>query len=93
MTIEIMADVNCKYCRGTGLVTDWVDYGSIQVPMATICDCVLEQVPEGQEDCTILVVEAGDGNSWGGAPIPFDGGSIAPHVQTTDERYGLEAVA
>jgi len=34
-------------------------------------------------------VEAG--NSWGGAPIPFDG--VAPEVENWADDYGLEAIA
>ena len=92
MTIEIMADANCKACRGTGLIMDWVDYGSTQVSMPAICDCIFEQVPEGLEDAEIIIVEAG--NSWedgGGVPIPFDGQPV-PCEEWADD-YGLEAMA
>lgn len=37
---------DCKFCRGTGTVTDWVDYGSTRVPMETPCDCATGDYPE-----------------------------------------------
>ena len=37
--VNIRPDAACPYCRGTGIVTDWVDYGSTRVPMDSECDC------------------------------------------------------
>jgi hypothetical protein len=34
------ADPHCGYCLGTGIVRDWVDYGSTVVSMDSTCDCV-----------------------------------------------------
>jgi hypothetical protein len=48
--LKIKPSLTCKACLGTGEVNDFVDYGSTTVPMPSLCDCVLEQVPEGRED-------------------------------------------
>jgi hypothetical protein len=48
--LKIKPDPNCEACLGTGEVSDSVDYGSTTVSMPSVCDCVLEQVPEGRED-------------------------------------------
>jgi hypothetical protein len=48
--LRIKPSLTCKACLGTGEVNDWVDYGSTTVPMPSVCDCVLEQIPEGRED-------------------------------------------
>jgi hypothetical protein len=29
----------CKSCQDTGIVIDWVDYGSTSVPMESYCEC------------------------------------------------------
>ncbi len=55
-TYKIVPDVKCKYCYGTGEVTDWVDYGSASVPMYTTCECVDIQLPE-EFDCVQDEVE------------------------------------
>jgi hypothetical protein len=34
------ADPDCPYCHGLGYVTDWVPYGSTNVPMNTGCECL-----------------------------------------------------
>ena len=34
------ADPHCRYCLGSGIVRDWVSYGSDEVPMGSTCDCV-----------------------------------------------------
>lgn len=34
------ADPACKFCHGTGIVKDWVDYGSTVVSMDSVCECV-----------------------------------------------------
>lgn len=49
MPLKIKPDLNCKACHGMGQVDDLVDYGSTTIPMPSICDCVLEQIPEGEE--------------------------------------------
>ena len=38
--IDPHADPHCRYCLGTGIVRDWVDYGSTVVSMDSTCDCV-----------------------------------------------------
>jgi hypothetical protein len=40
--MAIKPAATCPYCHGTGLITDWVDYGSTRVPMDSDCDCVFE---------------------------------------------------
>ena len=34
------ADPTCKFCRGTGVVYDTVDYGSTTAQMPSTCECV-----------------------------------------------------
>ena len=34
------ADPACPMCHGTGVVKDWVDYGSTVVSMDSVCECV-----------------------------------------------------
>ena len=55
MALRISPEPNCKYCHGTGEITDWVPYGDTDAAMTTTCDCVLEQVPEGHEDEYIII--------------------------------------
>lgn len=31
--------MTCRICHDTGVVTDWVDYGSTRIPMDSSCDC------------------------------------------------------
>lgn len=50
MTLTITAREGCKYCFGTGYVSDWVDYGSTRMSMQSICDCVIEQLPANYDD-------------------------------------------
>ena len=44
--IILKANKNCKNCRGSGTVTDWVDYGSVRVLMYFDCECVFESATE-----------------------------------------------
>ena len=48
---------DCRFCHGTGTVTDWVDYGSTVIPMPSLCDCVLEQVKSDSSDIEIVLEE------------------------------------
>lgn len=54
--LKIKPDPNCKSCHGEGEAFDIVDYGSTTASMPTLCDCVVEQVPEGREDLEIELV-------------------------------------
>jgi RecJ-like exonuclease len=54
---------NCRYCHGTGIVTDWVPYGSTNVPMDSDCDCMYEDdvecpICEGNGN---VIPDVGDG--------------------------------
>lgn len=52
-TNDDRADPSCDICRGTGVVTDWVDYGDARVPMESICVCALAneiEFDESQEE-------------------------------------------
>ena len=56
------ANPECKYCHGTGIVYDWVPYGSTNVRMETECDCVFDDwiecpICEGTGECTITLAE------------------------------------
>lgn len=42
----LFAKYGCKMCGGKGYVTDWVPYGSTNVPMHSGCDCAFEEVDE-----------------------------------------------
>jgi len=44
--MKIKPDPNCAMCKGTGEVFDWVDYGSTQVKLPSLCDCVQDQIPD-----------------------------------------------
>jgi len=46
MAQEITPVVNCRYCHGSGVATDWVPYGMGNVPMDVLCGCVEDQVEE-----------------------------------------------
>jgi hypothetical protein len=48
------ADPKCKYCKGTGTVVDWVDYGSTRVSMSSQCDCAVEECPKCKSGDTYL---------------------------------------
>ena len=58
---KIAPDPNCKACRGSGETVDYHPYGSTTAPEYLLCDCVLEQVPEGCEDDVIEIVIPGIG--------------------------------
>jgi hypothetical protein len=49
-TIKIYPNPNCRYCHGKGEINDWVDYGSTRVPMPSLCDCILDQLPDDFND-------------------------------------------
>lgn len=53
--LKIKPRLDCPACHGEGEVNDWVDYGSTTVSMPSICDCVLEQIPEDDEDREIEI--------------------------------------
>jgi len=36
-------------CSGTGEVIDYVPYGSEEIPMASVCNCVLDQIADFDE--------------------------------------------
>ena len=54
---------DCSYCHGTGIVTDYVPYGSTNVPMDTECECVVYDddiecpICEGAGEVEIILVE------------------------------------
>jgi hypothetical protein len=39
-------DPNCEFCHGTGVVYDWVPYGSTNVPMPSACECAFRNEPQ-----------------------------------------------
>lgn len=50
-TFRITARRECKFCHGSGTVTDYVDYGSTVVGMNSDCDaCVEAGWPDGADD-------------------------------------------
>ncbi len=48
--LDPKANPDCGYCSGTGVVIDWVDYGSTTVPMESVCECVQDDEDEESED-------------------------------------------
>lgn len=54
--LTIAANPDCENCQGSGEVFDWVPYRSTHVPMPSICDCVMDQVPEDWVDEEIDVL-------------------------------------
>lgn len=48
--MKIKPKKNCKACHGTGLVYDIVDWGATTAQMDSLCDCVLEQIEEENEN-------------------------------------------
>jgi len=51
---QITPKSGCKECRGTGLITDWVPYGSTSVPMRSLCNCVEEQIEDDDVEVEIV---------------------------------------
>ena len=49
------ADPTCRYCQGTGIVTDWVDCGNMRVPLETTCSCAVTICPICGSDDTYYV--------------------------------------
>lgn len=49
----IRPDSNCKYCHGTGIVYDSVDYGSTTASLPSFCDCVENQVLEDTDEIVL----------------------------------------
>lgn len=50
MIYKITAKSDCKGCHGTGTCYDIVDWGSESVQMQSICECVVEQLPDDFDD-------------------------------------------
>jgi hypothetical protein len=50
MICKITPMEHCRYCHGTGTVTEWHDYGSTRAAEYLTCDCVSEQLPEEFDD-------------------------------------------
>jgi len=48
--MKIKPNPNCKACNGTGEVYDIVDWGAATCSMPTVCDCVIEQLPDDQDE-------------------------------------------
>lgn len=47
--VYLKPNPSCKACRGTGEVSDIVDWGATTTQMMSLCDCVTDQVPEDYE--------------------------------------------
>lgn len=50
MIYKVKPDSKCKYCYGTGTVSESHPYGSAYATEYLTCDCVLEQLPEEFND-------------------------------------------
>jgi len=72
--LAITAKQGCKYCHGTGFVSDWVDYGSTSVPLDSTCDCVTEQLPDDyDDDYDVIPAEGAYQEDDGGGEDDSDG--------------------
>lgn len=72
MKYIVEASINCKFCRGSGLVTDYVPYGSISVPMRSTCECFEVNLPEefdDEVDEVVEVVACGELGGWKGYKV------------------------
>ncbi len=47
--LRIKPNRRCRVCSGTGEVIDYVPYGSEEVPMTSVCNCVLDQIADSDE--------------------------------------------
>lgn len=67
-TYKITADSNCKFCHGSGTVTEYHPYGSTVAAENLTCDCVTEQLTEEFNDYTdeIEVIQT----NWQGSDGP-----------------------
>jgi hypothetical protein len=55
MTIQkITPEPGCKYCHGTGMVYDIVDYGSTTARLPSYCSCVEDQADEDADDIELV---------------------------------------
>ena len=50
MKYLVEAVASCPHCHGRGYVTDYVPYGSTNVPMDTECDCGFDNLPDDFDD-------------------------------------------
>ena len=76
--MKIQPDPNCKLCMGTGETFDWVDYGSTQVKLDSLCECVLDQLPDDFDDQDMIDLDLSE--------IEYkDNG-----YDTLEEKYGYE---
>jgi hypothetical protein len=65
VTQKITPDINCKWCEGTGETAERHPYGSTYAIEYLMCDCVIDQLPEGSEDDVIEIVTPGIGEPAG----------------------------
>lgn len=76
MEVQIVPVIGCSLCHGRGVIVDWVDYGSTQVPLESLCSCVTDQVDD--ENAVIELVSL-DEREWypipGSAPVPGRSGT------------------
>lgn len=71
-THQITPDPNCRACRGSGEIAEHHPYGSTTATEYLICDCVLEQLPEGCEDDAVEIVTPGIGQPADGPEFEYE---------------------
>lgn len=59
-TLKIKPDPNCKTCSGTGEVYDSVEFWGAPCRMPSLCDCVIEQIPEDEPYETGIELDLSD---------------------------------
>ena len=57
-SVVVKASADCKVCKGRGVVMDRVPYGSTTTNLVSVCDCVLNQLPEDDPDMEFEIEEA-----------------------------------
>lgn len=56
MILELKPKGNCKACLGTGEISSQEEFWGATCYNTSLCDCIIEQIPEGQEDDIIEIV-------------------------------------
>lgn len=50
----ITPKAGCKFCHGTGIIYDIVDYGSTTARLPSFCDCVEDQVDDDTDNVELI---------------------------------------
>ena len=72
-TYKIAPVDNCRFCHGTGMVTEYHPWGNTTAAEYLTCDCCLEQLPEEYNELTDDFEVIGNGWGQGDGIIVRDG--------------------